>query len=162
MPAQHYSVLHVDDDRSMTEFVRSVLAKRSIECTSLNDPQQALDVIREHNIRVVILDIDMPELNGIELLQKIKQYDGGINVIMLTGIVTQGTVIRSLRRGALACLFKPLSDPQELVNMVELAFSNIDRWWNSLRQLVALRRDVSTPMSDHEISELVASGEGSV
>jgi DNA-binding NarL/FixJ family response regulator len=121
----------------------------------LNDPRQALELIREHNFRVVILDIDMPGLSGIDLLEEIKRYDGGINVIMLTGVVTQATVIQSLRRGASACLFKPLTDPQQLIDAIELAFANINRWWNSLRQLVALRKDAIAPLSDNEISHLV-------
>lgn len=161
MSVHAYPVLHVDDDPAMTTFVQRLLAKTGIECTTLNDPRQALNLIQEQNIRVVILDIDMPRISGIDLLQQIKRFDGGINVIMLTGVVTQTTVIHSLRRGAAACIFKPLSNPQQLVDMVELAFASIDRWWNSLRELAALRRDAAIPMTDSEISRLVAS-EGSV
>ena len=87
----------------------------------------------------MLLDIDMPRINGLELLKEIKAFDGGILVIMLSGIVTQTTVFQSLRMGAEACFFKPLTDAEPLVDAISDCFRKLDRWWNTLDELVRRR-----------------------
>ena len=158
MNRESYRVLHVDDDPSMTALISHILRRNGIACDELNDPTKAMSLIRDRNYRVVIIDLEMPELHGLELLEKIKQYDGGINVVVLTGVVSQSSVVRSLRRGASACVFKPLQDPQLLLETIDRAFENIDRWWNTLRELIRLRRGYASPykLSDGEVAAAVA------
>lgn len=158
MNRESYHVLHIDDDPAMTALVSELMRQHGIECAQLNDPTKAIALIRDCNYRVVILDLDMPQLHGLELLSQIKQFDGGINVIILTGIVSQSAVVRSLRRGASACIFKPLRDPTLLLETVSLAFENIDRWWNTLRELTVLRRGYASPfkMTDRDVATAIA------
>lgn len=138
-----YPVLHVDDDPSMTALVSRLVGNMGADCIALNDSTLAMDYIRAHEIRVVITDLDMPGLHGLELLQQIKRFDGGINVIVFTSLVSQSSVIQSLRRGASDCVFKPLRDPQLLVGAVQLAFENVDHWRNILRELYAAKHEHS-------------------
>lgn len=153
-----YPVLHIDDDEAMTALVAQLLRTQGISSAQLNDPTQAMAAIRDCNFRVVILDLDMPRLHGLDLLKQIKQFDGGINVIVLTGLVSQSAVVRSLRGGASTCIFKPLRNPKILLESVHLAFDNIDRWWNTLRELAMLHRDEArlTHMSDDAWSDVIA------
>lgn len=139
MTAKRYPVLHIDDDPAITRLVTSLLCERGIEATELNDPTQALDVIVKHSYRVVLLDLDMPDINGVELLAKIKRLDGGINVIVLTGLISQATALTVMRRGALTCLFKPLNDFSPLLDAVQIAFDNTNRWWDTLKALAEMR-----------------------
>ena len=140
MSTTNYPVLHIDDDPATTRFVTTMLHKHGIEAAELNDPTAALDTLLANNYRVVILDIDMEGIDGLELLKKIKQMDGGIHVIMLTGLVSQSTVIRSMRYGALACLFKPVRDVRALVEVLHVAFDNTTRWFDSLKALAEMRK----------------------
>lgn len=140
MTAFQYPVLHIDDDPAVTRMVTLLLRSRGIEAAELNDPERALDILMTHDYRVVLLDIDMPGLNGLDLLSRIKHRDGGVNVIMLTGLVSQTSVLASMRRGAMACLFKPIDDPQTLIDAITIAFENTNRWWDTLGHLSALRR----------------------
>ncbi len=137
---QPLRVLHIDDDTDATRWVAALLRPRGIEVTALHDPSQALERITQENFRVVILDIDFPTMNGLDLLQQIKQADGGTAVIMLTGVVTLSNVLRSMRKGATACLFKPLTDADTLMNCLNEITGNFNRWWTSLKQLSELRR----------------------
>lgn len=139
-----YPVLHIDDDASVTRFVASLLRQHGIECASLNDPASALTHVANENYRVVLLDIDMPGINGLELLRQIKRRDGGVNVIMVTGLVSQATVLQSLRCGALACVFKPVTDAAPLIDAIHLAYDNIERWWRTLKQLSELKNSELT------------------
>lgn len=133
-------VLHVDDDPAVTRFVAAKLRDHGIEVTELHDPARAVDMVLSENYRIVLLDIDMPCLDGIELLQRIKQIDGGTAVIMLTGIVSLSSALRAMRKGAHACLFKPLVDIEALVECIHEVDRNNRRWWNTLIQLSELRR----------------------
>jgi DNA-binding response OmpR family regulator len=108
------TILHVDDDPQFTRIVARRLASRGYEVVSLNDPRQALAELVRHGYRIVILDIDMPGVDGIELMRRIKEFDGGIQVIMLTGLVTLSNAMAAFRRGAEACYFKPLESIDEL------------------------------------------------
>lgn len=142
------SVLHVDDDPLVTLVVQNKLRQLGIETVPLNDPTQTLDRLLHGKFQVVLLDVQMPGQDGLELLRKIKQLDGGVSVIMLTGIVSQATVLQSLRRGAAACFFKPMGDAAPLAAAIQEAFATLERWWQTLQNLSALRRQdesVGTP-----------------
>lgn len=134
-------ILHVDDDRLMTEIVRERLEPYGYRVIPINDPTGIVDVLVRNNCRVVLLDVQMPQANGLEILTQIKQYDGGVLVIMLTGLVSMTSVLESMRRGAEACLFKPLNDVEPLVKSLESAFQKIDHWWETLQDLTSRRRD---------------------
>lgn len=135
------SILHVDDDPQMTRVIDEQLQGRGYEVTSLNDPTEAMKELITGQHRVILLDIDMPGLNGLELLETIKCHDGGVQVIMLTGMVTLTTVLRSLRLGAEACFFKPLPSIDPLVEALEDVFRKNERWWSALDDLSHRRRE---------------------
>lgn len=134
-------VLHIDDDRLMTEIVRERLAPLGYHTIPVNDPSNVVELLVRHNCRVVLLDVQMPQANGLEVLTQIKQYDGGVLVIMLTGLVSMTSVLDSMRRGAEACLFKPVSDMRPVTMALEAAFVKIDHWWNTLEDLTSRRRE---------------------
>jgi DNA-binding NtrC family response regulator len=120
------------------------LQRKGYEVVSLNDPQQVLGELICHGYRIVLLDIDMPGIDGIDMLRRIKEYDGGVQVIMLTGLVTLSNAMAAFRRGAEACFFKPLEDYTPLVNAIEATFHKIDHWWQALHELTRQRRQVET------------------
>lgn len=132
-------ILHVDDDPSILRVIDHQLGKKGYEVKSHSDPNTALQVLRDTNSRLVILDIDMPGVDGLTLLKEMKRHDGGVQVIMLTGLVSLSTVLRSMRLGAEACLFKPVTDTEPLFSVVEAAFTKIDRWWYSLHDLSQMK-----------------------
>ena len=149
-PIHNRVILHVDDDPQMTDLVSKQLTKQGYDVVSINNPAQAIPLLIQKDCRVVMLDIDMPQINGLELLEEIKQFDGGIQVIMLTGVVTTTNVLRSFRRGAEACFFKPVDDFQPIIDALEDAFSKIDRWWHTLEELVHRKQVEKEPIQTAE------------
>lgn len=141
------TVLHVDDDPEFTRLVAHILERKGFEVVSLNDPRQVLGELIRHGHRVVLLDIDMPGIDGIDLLRRIKEYDGGIQVIMVTGLVTMGNAMAAFRRGAEACFFKPIEDFGPLVQSLEATFQKIEHWWNALHLLTRHRRQVEVAVA---------------
>jgi len=129
------AVLYIDDDPQLTRLVAARLRSQGYQVTPLNDPRMALRELMQNQWRVVLLDIDMPGVNGLDLLREIKSYDGGIQVVMLTGVVSMNTLLQSFRLGAEACLFKPLTNDQPLLDALEDIFRKIERWWDALEEL---------------------------
>lgn len=141
IPASHDKrVLHVDDDPRMLELVAKRLSGAGFEVTSLDRPELAVKRLLESDIRVCILDISMPRLDGLRLLEEIKSLDAAIQVIMLTGVTTQSSVLDSYRGGAEACFFKPITEFAPLIEALEACFVKADRWWEALRDLRARTR----------------------
>jgi len=133
------TILHVDDDPSVTQVVGKLLRHAGFQVDALNSPLHAMGAITRQKYRVVLLDIDMPHKSGMDLLTEIKEHDAGIQVIMLTGLVSVPTVLETMQRGAQACLFKPVDDPALLYEAMQDAFRLTDRWWKSLRDLMQRR-----------------------
>lgn len=142
-------VLHVDDDPEFTELVAGYLSEHGIETVQLNEPTQAINHLAKFQERVVLLDIEMPRLNGLELLKQIKELDGSIQVVMLTGLVTMSTVLESLRWGPEYCFFKPIVEIEPVIEGLEACFQKIERWWKTLEHLSRRRKaDPAFPSVD--------------
>jgi len=129
------TILHIDDDPSLLKIVSKKLSLSGYDVHSLDDPKQTSRELITTGARLVLLDIDMPDIDGLTLLEDIKRHDGGIQVIMLTGLVSMTTVLQSMRWGAEACVFKPITDIQPLTTAIDAAFEKIDRWWMALDEL---------------------------
>ncbi len=140
MFANRKAVLHVDDDPLITRLVAKQLEAGGYESQAVHDPNEAFDAMVCGQFRIVLLDIHMPNRSGLQLLSEIKAYDSGIQVIMLTGLVNETTVLETMRQGAEACLFKPVTEPDFLIDAIDDAFKRNNRWWRSLSDLTKRRR----------------------
>ncbi len=102
-------ILVVDDDPLICEFLADGLdAFGYIPCRA-RSATEALEIVRRESIGLVLTDIAMPEMDGFELLRKIKAYDEDIDVIMITGALDAETSIRAIRQGASDYVTKPLN-----------------------------------------------------
>ena len=133
-------ILHVDDDPLLTKIVAARLSQAGYSVASLNDPTKTVEYLLSKRTRVVLLDIQMPGVSGLELLREIKRFDGGTQVIMLTGLLSTASVMQAFRLGAEACFFKPLTDLSPVLSAIEDSFRKIDRWWTTLRELSERKR----------------------
>jgi DNA-binding NtrC family response regulator len=113
------NVLLVDDEVPFVEALTRRLARRSLEITSAFTGQQALDKLAESKtLEVVILDVKMPGMDGIETLKRIKESYPLVEVIMLTGHATVESAIEGMKFGAFDYLMKPC-EIDDLVAKVE-------------------------------------------
>lgn len=136
-----HTILHVDDDPAFLRLVRHKLQNLGYNVVSVDDPSTALNTMLATGARVIILDIDMPKVDGITLLRQFKTYDGGLQVIMLTGLVSMTTVMQTMIGGAEACVFKPITEFDSLLSVVEASFVKIDRWWDALHDRRRRKQD---------------------
>jgi CheY-like chemotaxis protein len=141
MATELREVLHIDDDACFTALVSAQMLARGYRVRACNDARQAIQQITQHETRVVLLDLDLPHVNGLELLARMQQAETGVHVLVVTGLVSQQTVLEALHAGAEAVLFKPLESFEPLAAALDSAFRATDRWWETLRRLSSTRRD---------------------
>jgi len=114
-------VLLVDDEVPFVETMTKRLKKRDLVVNSAYSGQEALDILDKHrNTDVVILDVKMPGMDGIETLEKIKKSYPLTEVVMLTGHATVESAIEGMKKGAYDYLMKPC-DIDQLMQKVEEA-----------------------------------------
>jgi len=117
------TILLVDDERPFVETMSKRLKKRDMQVIPAYNGDEALDsLIEAADIEVVILDVKMPGMDGIEVLRIIKQRHPLVEVIMLTGHATVETGIEGMKLGAFDYLMKPC-DMEDLILKVKEAAS---------------------------------------
>lgn len=116
-------LLLVDDEAPFIETMGKRLSKRGFQVLSALSGEQALETLSSHkNLDVVILDVKMPGMDGIETLREIKRAFPLVEVVMLTGHATVETAIEGMKLGAFDYLMKPC-DIEQLLSKVEGAAS---------------------------------------
>src|SRR5436309_1705581 len=104
MPAE--KILVVDDEQSMAQFLGIVLRKEGYQVTTVNNGRDALEKVKSDNFDVVITDIKMPGMDGIQLLQGIKKHDPSLPVVIMTAYASQQSAIDAVNLGAFQYLIK--------------------------------------------------------
>ena len=113
-------VLLVDDEVPFVETMTKRLSKRQLMVLPAYSGQEALEKLEKNAVDVVILDVKMPGMDGIETLREIKKGHPLVEVIMLTGHATIETAVEGMRLGAFDYLMKPC-EIEELVAKVDEA-----------------------------------------
>ncbi|TMQ67547.1 MAG: sigma-54-dependent Fis family transcriptional regulator [Candidatus Eisenbacteria bacterium] len=99
-------ILVVDDEQSMTQFLSIVLRKEGYQVTPVNNGRDALEKARSENFDVVITDIKMPGIDGIQLLNGLKKHDPSLPVVIMTAYASQQSAIDAVNMGAFQYLIK--------------------------------------------------------
>ena len=114
-------VMLVDDEAPFLETMVKRLEKRKLNVKTASDGQSALDTLKQHpDIDVIILDVKMPGMDGIETLERIKADHPLVEVLMLTAHATVESAIQGMKLGAFDYLMKPC-DVDQLMSKVQEA-----------------------------------------
>jgi len=110
MAERKFKVLVADDEESLRGIVKEILTDSGYDVDDACDGKEAMELVRKNSYDVVISDIRMPEVSGIELLEMIKKFNPKIEVIMMTSHASVETAIKAIRLGAYDYLTKPFED----------------------------------------------------
>jgi two-component system phosphate regulon sensor histidine kinase PhoR len=125
MTAQHYTpkILVVDDEMRIREGCRDVLSKEGFEVASADGGKKGLDMIAREHYDIILLDLMMPELSGLEVLPEVKASHPDTVVIVITGYATIEHSIEAMKSGAFDFIPKPFS-PEQLKVVVSKAIEH--------------------------------------
>jgi two-component system, NtrC family, response regulator len=114
------TILIVDDEKNYPLILSAVLQEEGFETLTANSGQEALDVLTHSDVDLVLTDMKMPKMDGIELLQRIKQTDPELPVIMMTAYGTVEKAVEAMQKGAYNYILKPF-DNEQLILYVDKA-----------------------------------------
>jgi putative nucleotidyltransferase with HDIG domain len=106
------NILVVDDEEAIREVVSTMLESKGYHCTTVPNGRAAQDQVKRFTPDLVLSDMIMPEMDGIKLLEWMRQYDPEVPVIMVTAIHDIATALESIRRGAYDYILKPFEKDQ--------------------------------------------------
>ncbi len=129
-----YTVLIVDDSVHVLKLLEAGFSRTSYNVKTVSNPVLAFDIIQKEHIDIVVSDIEMPYLKGLELLKKIKSYNGMIQVLIITGYTSINNALNAFRYGAENIFFKPV-DIKEVIKGVDMCAAKLDRVNHLLNEL---------------------------
>lgn len=121
------SILITDDDRGFRETLRGVFEPEGFETLMAEDGAEALDIVRSNEIHLLLLDMHMPRLTGLETLRIVKQMKSRLPCILLSAHPDEGLVRQAMQADAFSFLTKPVSR-QTITSTVHLALAKTYDW----------------------------------
>ncbi len=118
-------ILVIDNEKSLCNMLGAILKDHNYRVASFTNPVKAVEYFTPGICSLVITDVKMPEMDGLEVLKNIKERDDSVPVLMITGYATVEMSIHALRNGAFDILTKPF-EPAELLQRVRNAMRQTD------------------------------------
>jgi len=149
-------VLIVDDEPAIRDMISRYLAKVGFSAITASNGLEALELFKERSPQVVITDVKMPSIDGIQFLKNVRKFNASTPVIFITGFPDMNTVIEAMHYGAYDYIIKPFrmeavhAKVTQALNTVKLAKENV-----ALTRLASLH-DISFKMTNtHEVSKIL-------
>ncbi|MCG8554959.1 MAG: response regulator [Proteobacteria bacterium] len=111
-------VLVVDDDPAICDYMETFLTKDGIDVKTLSEPEGVAQEVKTGTYHLVVLDLMMPNLDGVEVLKRIRKVDKDVAVVIFTGYPSLDTAVRSMKLDAIDYLKKPFN-PEEFRQVVD-------------------------------------------
>jgi DNA-binding NtrC family response regulator len=102
-------IVVVDDEQSMLDVMHDALSDMEVRVLTATDPELGLEMIRENRPQIVFLDLNMPKLHGMQMLEMVVNFDPAIEVFLLTGDYSTSSAVQAIQKGAADYLTKPIA-----------------------------------------------------
>ncbi len=109
IPAPPIKLLAIDDDPQSLELVSEALSENGLQIFTADNPEGGLDLVRRERPQIVLSDIVMPNMNGMELLGRVLEMDPATDVILMTAHYSTDAAVEAIKKGACDYLTKPIS-----------------------------------------------------
>jgi len=145
-------ILIVDDDFASRLLLKKALQDENYQLSTCSDGTEALEILNKHRYDLVLTDLVMESVGGLELLEKIKSFDADISVMLLTGYASVETAIEAVRLGAIDYIIKPINI-SELRMRVKKAFEQLDLKRRLQEAERAITFNATVARANHEINQ---------
>ncbi len=152
MSEDTYKILVADDEPTIRELMQLVLERDGHTVKTANDGEQALKMLQEERFDFLLSDIQMPRMDGIELLRRAKALHPDLTAILITGFGTIETAVEAMKSGASDFLTKPIREPDQIPLIFQRArrFHLLQNEVKALRELNRLQDEFLALLS-HEL-----------
>jgi CheY-like chemotaxis protein len=127
MSVQLPSILITDDDLDFRETLRFVFEPRGFRTLLAGDGEEALEILRDEEVHLSLLDVHMPRLSGLDTLRRVKQFKWRMPCILLSAALDDSIIRQAEMAQAFSVLAKPVSRAQ-ITDVVALAFKRTYDW----------------------------------
>lgn len=110
--SQMARILVIDDEESMCNFMEIMLSREGYAVDTVSSPKQGINLLKEKSYDLVIADLQMPEMTGIELLQQVKSFKAEQEIFVMTAYASVDTAITAMKEGATDYITKPFKVDQ--------------------------------------------------
>lgn len=152
-PAKPERIIIIDDEKRMCDSLSALLQGDETEVLTFQSSPEAVEAIREERVDLVVTDIKMPKMDGLQILNAVKEIDEDIPVILMTGYASMDTALEAIAKGAYDYLLKPVEFSQ-----LELAVKRaLDKRRSDLAQRSLMEQlKLSNFILESRVSELNA------
>ncbi|MBW1708256.1 MAG: response regulator [Deltaproteobacteria bacterium] len=126
-------ILVVDDEEEILNMLKRALSLEDYEVVTVSEPHKAIELMKSELFNLVLCDIRMPGMSGLDLLKVLKQINPLANILMMTGYSSLFYVVDCLGSGAVDYLIKPFEDIEIVRKALDEARNRIHRWQTALR-----------------------------
>jgi DNA-binding NtrC family response regulator len=132
-------ILVVDDEIDILELLELIITDRTdYEVTTTNNPVEVPELLKKHPYDLIITDLRMPDVDGIELIEMVKQIDDQLPFIILTAYGTIESAVEAMRKGAFDYITKPFRQEQIL-----LTIEKVMKWRRVQKENIALKAELA-------------------
>jgi DNA-binding NtrC family response regulator len=132
-------ILVVDDEIDILELLELIITDRTdYEVTTTNNPIEVPELLKKDPYDLIITDLRMPDVDGIELIEKVKQIDDQIPFMIITAYGTIESAVEAMRKGAFDYITKPFRQEQIL-----LTIEKVMKWRRLQKENIALKAELA-------------------
>jgi CheY-like chemotaxis protein len=125
------SLLIIDDEKILLKALKVFFESRGLHVQTETDAIEAIARFRDHNFQIVLVDVIMPNLDGAEVIRRIKSVNPLCNCIVMTAYSSMSHVIECIEAGAVDYIMKPFTDMEFLYSIVKVTLERTGRWSRS-------------------------------
>lgn len=122
------TILLVDDEQDLLDSLKRHFEVEGLSVQTCSSAESALQLIQEKNFNIIMTDIKMPGMDGVELLRAIKDMNPLCNVMIMTAYSNMSYLLDCFSAGACDYFAKPFQDMDEVIKAVKTAISRVGRW----------------------------------
>lgn len=137
------NILVVDDEEGIRKSLCAYLRMEGYTVDTAADGAEAIEKLKNAKFNIILLDINMPVMDGLEAIQQIKALDFSIQVIMMTAFSTFDKTMKSLEYGATDYILKPFDNLAEILNLIRISEERLDRWKKNMSATIIKQRSSS-------------------
>src|ERR1700674_1116752 len=108
-PTSHVKLGAIDATPESLELITEALSQKGLEIFTATDPEDGLDIVFHEHPQIVLLDLVMPKMSGMDVLESIVEFDPSIEVILMTAHYSTESAVEAIKKGASDYLNKPIS-----------------------------------------------------